>query len=235
MRWLEYLARFDFDIKDVPGTANTVADALSRRYASDTEDDHRGDHEYVSIDVRLDPEGEDSPGIPVMGGRIRRPPVKIPELRETEELRATQSRKLNVHTPSGYEGQKIPLKAVDKLQLPLRRDLAPLVETTELMTTIRGALKNDKFFGRICADITAHWDFEWRDEILYHKPWNVLGIPEVLFKRRKVAEIIIDLGHKCSVIWAQRRQWRTLAAGTGGQQSPAKYNMSATRVATVRC
>ena len=32
MRWIDYLARFDFDIRYIKGTLNKVADALSRYY-----------------------------------------------------------------------------------------------------------------------------------------------------------------------------------------------------------
>lgn len=41
-------------------------DSLSRHYASDGVDNIRGEHEYVSADKQLDPEGEDSPGILTM-------------------------------------------------------------------------------------------------------------------------------------------------------------------------
>ncbi|QRV99475.1 Transposon Tf2-1 polyprotein [Ceratobasidium sp. AG-Ba] len=39
VRWLEYLSRFDFKLEHIPGSANIVVDALSKRYASDTVDD----------------------------------------------------------------------------------------------------------------------------------------------------------------------------------------------------
>ena len=35
MRWMDYLARFDFNIRYVKGTLNKVADALSRYYEYD--------------------------------------------------------------------------------------------------------------------------------------------------------------------------------------------------------
>ncbi|KAF8596509.1 hypothetical protein BDV93DRAFT_414832, partial [Ceratobasidium sp. AG-I] len=59
-RWAEYLARFTFRIVYIPGDSNVIADALSRRYKSDTPDDVRDPHEFVNADARLDPEGEDA-------------------------------------------------------------------------------------------------------------------------------------------------------------------------------
>ena len=53
-RWMEYLSRFDFDIRYVKGINNKVADALSRYYESDTSEDMHGLNEYVNADIRVD-------------------------------------------------------------------------------------------------------------------------------------------------------------------------------------
>ena len=58
-RWAEYLSRFDFEIIYVQGKENVVADCLSRYYKSDTEGDKHPSYVYVSMDLRLDPDGED--------------------------------------------------------------------------------------------------------------------------------------------------------------------------------
>ena len=60
-RWMEFLARFNYDITYVKGKTNLVADALSRYYKNDEWDDSHDESLYVNADTRLDPEGEDLP------------------------------------------------------------------------------------------------------------------------------------------------------------------------------
>ena len=56
LRWLEYMARFEYKVVHVPGEENKVADCLSRYYENDREDEIHPIHEYVNTDVRLDPD-----------------------------------------------------------------------------------------------------------------------------------------------------------------------------------
>lgn len=60
-RWMEFIARFNFTIQYVKGVSNKVADCLSRYYSSDDPDEMQPFDEYVTVDARLDPEGEDLP------------------------------------------------------------------------------------------------------------------------------------------------------------------------------
>ena len=60
---MEFLLHFNLDITYVKGDSNLVADALSRYYESDDWDElcNEPQPEYVDIDARLDPEGQDLP------------------------------------------------------------------------------------------------------------------------------------------------------------------------------
>jgi hypothetical protein len=60
-RWMEFLSRFDFDIRYVKGKDNKVADTLSCYYEYDTWEDLCLVSDYVDADVRLDPEHDDLP------------------------------------------------------------------------------------------------------------------------------------------------------------------------------
>ena len=57
-RWWEYLSHFNFTIQHVDGDMNHVADCLSRYYENDGPDDHHLDHDFVSADTKLNPDGE---------------------------------------------------------------------------------------------------------------------------------------------------------------------------------
>ena len=57
-RWWEYLSRFNFTIQHVDGDMNCVADCLSQYYENDSPDDHHPDHNFMSADVKLNPDGE---------------------------------------------------------------------------------------------------------------------------------------------------------------------------------
>lgn len=55
-RWMDYLARFNFDIRYVKGTLNKVADVLSRYYEHDFWTGVPEIQDYVNADIHLDPE-----------------------------------------------------------------------------------------------------------------------------------------------------------------------------------
>ncbi|GJE94878.1 hypothetical protein PsYK624_110540 [Phanerochaete sordida] len=60
-RWMEFMARFDYDIVYVKGVSNKVADSFSRYFSSDLLDEVHHFEDYVNVDTRLDPSGEDLP------------------------------------------------------------------------------------------------------------------------------------------------------------------------------
>ena len=57
-RWWEYLSHFNFTIQHMDGDMNRVADYLSRYYESDGPDDHHPDHNFISADMKLNPDRE---------------------------------------------------------------------------------------------------------------------------------------------------------------------------------
>ena len=59
--WMEYLSRFDFDIRYIKGISNKVADTLLHYYESDTPEDVHGTHEYVNADVCIDRDHDNLP------------------------------------------------------------------------------------------------------------------------------------------------------------------------------
>ena len=57
-RWWEYIFCFNFTIQHVDGTDNQVVDCLSRYYEADGPEDYHPDHDFMSADMKLDPDGE---------------------------------------------------------------------------------------------------------------------------------------------------------------------------------
>jgi hypothetical protein len=79
IRWSQYFERFNCTITYVEGPRNKVADCLSRYYSEDTFDDLRKDNEYMSADIRLDPDGDDLPIARYL--EVGRPRPGFPQLR----------------------------------------------------------------------------------------------------------------------------------------------------------
>ena len=60
-RWMDYLTRFDFDIRYVKSLLNKVVDALSRYFKHDYWSEVPELQDYVNADICLDPEHDDLP------------------------------------------------------------------------------------------------------------------------------------------------------------------------------
>jgi hypothetical protein len=93
IRWSQYFERFDCVITYVEGPRNKVADCLSRYYAEDAFDDLRSPDEYMSADIRLDPEGDDLPA-------ERFVEIRNAALRRTERISRPSWRVQNADTGS---------------------------------------------------------------------------------------------------------------------------------------
>ena len=66
--WWEFLSRFNFCITYVKGSLNIVADALSRKFEGLPAAHTSPLEEYLSIDRKLDPDGDELPGTAPAGG-----------------------------------------------------------------------------------------------------------------------------------------------------------------------
>src|ERR1700723_2708947 len=87
MRWMEYLSRFDYDIQYIKGTSNKVADSLSRYNQSNKGEDVHPSYDFVSADLKLDPEGEDLPWNRVVEIRAISDEARDRPIREATEER----------------------------------------------------------------------------------------------------------------------------------------------------
>jgi len=106
---MEFLSRFNFDIKFVEGRLNKVGDCLSRCFENDTFDEVKNYNKsvYVNADVRLDPEGEDLPwgrfaelrGLrSIEPAHETRKSNRIREIRERIEERQLEAEEMELHS-----------------------------------------------------------------------------------------------------------------------------------------
>jgi len=83
------MSKFEFDITYIKGELNKVADCLSRYFENDMSNDVHELHEYVQVDRRIDPDGEDLPR-----ERYQEVVEKTVEIRVMQVVEARHSQRL---------------------------------------------------------------------------------------------------------------------------------------------
>jgi len=183
-RWAEYLSRFDFEVIYVRGQYNIVADCLSRYYASDQPGEAHADHQYVSADLRLDPEGDDLPyGL-------------TPQMRTLRTGEPPQS----VPRPTSPQGDHPEPITLEDGQRGNETSLQQVMTTADgFLESVRAGYKDDPLFKKIRENPDQFSRFRWLDSLLYMDRTGglpVLCIPRTMHGSRKLTEIIIDNAHR---------------------------------------
>ena len=184
-RWAEYLSRFDFEVVYVKGQYNIVADCLSRYYSMDLPGEAHADHQYVSADLRLDPDGEDLPyGLrpQLRAMRKRKPPRPT---NSPEPPRSEHPEPITLEESRGLEN-KVPLPVV-------------MTTTDGFLEHVRAGYAEDPLFVKIRDHPDQFSRFRWQEDLLYMDRTGelpVLCIPRTMHKSRKLTEIIIDQAHQ---------------------------------------
>ncbi len=88
-QWIDYMSRFQFDIMYVKGGYNKVADCLSQYYKSDTAADVHDMSDYVQVDRKVDPEGED-----LLQGRMQEIKERVVKIRAMQAIELRRSKRL---------------------------------------------------------------------------------------------------------------------------------------------
>lgn len=180
VRWSEYLGRFDFRFQYIEGKTNIVSDALSRYHEEDGADDVVPTSEYVNADRRLDREGEDLP----RAAAVTRSQQKAIE---RVEQRVLDSEIINPSDEPEPLAEAVPAVAhVEE------------IDPDQLLSHIRVLSSEDKLLARVLENPGHHKNFVVKGGVVHIKIGDDLPlcIPEGTFKSRRVAEILIDHGHR---------------------------------------
>ena len=198
-RWWEYISRFNFTIQHVDGTDNRVADCLSRYYEADGQEDHHPDHDFVSADAKLNPNGELLPIQCYV--KLRSAAARWScHLAEQTEQRVLNSVQLNA------ESSPIPVEP-DKDDSPLAiqagangQSLCTHIEQqVDLAHIVQKHYREDPVFAKILTHPDAHQQFRVCDGLIWTK--NQLGrdvvcLPWKAFLRgTRLVKIIFDQVH----------------------------------------
>ena len=203
IRWDEYLSRFKFTVKHVPGELNKVADCLSRYYENDLSDEMHASHHYVSADVRLDPNHEDLTELRLT--ELRTPQVMARRLRDHNEDRVAEADRLAQAVVSTEAGTvpHIPDSPDEITVGEALQDGPPLrpivMGDLDFVRAVKTGYQDDSMFAKILAKPHHYPGFRMVDGVIFTK--NRLGtdcvcIPRSRLKgKRALPEIVIDHAH----------------------------------------
>ncbi|KAF8219409.1 hypothetical protein L208DRAFT_1073115, partial [Tricholoma matsutake] len=181
-RWMEYLSRFNFDIRYVKGKLNKVVDALSRYYQFDSWDDAPLVQHYVFADIRLDPNHEDPPW-------DRHLEIK----NRVIETCSAASQQKRVDTNQSQDDPSIYASQAKGPDLHIH-----MSELDPLNDDIRKGYVNDKHFKKVLEKPKDHPDFQIWDDFIWRKNRggkDVLCIPTSTSKGTTLHGCIIEQAH----------------------------------------
>jgi len=207
MCWMEFLSRFDFDIRYIKGPDNEVADSLSWYYRNDTKEDNMPFHCYVNTDIRLDPEGDDLPW-----GRMPEICTMVVGelndrvLKDKKEDHDLEAQKLAIdsqqETKNKVEAEKIN-NSINDPTIVEGMSEGPILSTymnkaKNFVKHIKQGYNDDSLFSKILENPKHYKQFCYEKELLYVNnriQELVLCIPRVITKEYSLTAQVIEQAH----------------------------------------
>jgi hypothetical protein len=202
MRWMEYLSRFDFDIRYIKGQNNTVADSLSRYHQAGDLEEKVPIYEYVNADLRLDPEGEELPMDRVIEIRAMSAKITHRQLREKEQERDIEATRLASAMPERRaevettEGDNPTVFESVSGGPELNRHVE---KAKDFVRKVAKGYEYDPLFAKVVEKPKEYKAFDYQNGLLYSKNRagdSVLCIPRVKNKDESLTAIVIDQAHR---------------------------------------
>ncbi|KAF8227328.1 hypothetical protein L208DRAFT_1297577 [Tricholoma matsutake] len=196
-RWMEYLLRFDFDIRYIKKKLNKVADALSRYYQFNSWEDAPLVQHYVFADVRLDPNHEDLPWDQLL--EIKNRTIETQQIKERETTAANMA----VASRDNEEEASAQDNPGDDPRIFKSQAKGPdlhvhMSEQEPLNDDIQNGYVNNKLFKKILEKPEDHPRFQIWDNFIWMKNIggeDVLCIPTSTSKGMTLHGHIIQQAH----------------------------------------
>ena len=181
------------------GTENRVADCLSCYYEADGPEDHHPDHDFMSAEVKLNPNGE---LLPIqcyieLRSAVARQSCCLAEQMEQCVLDSIQLNAESSPIPMGPDDDNLPLA----IQAGANgQSLCTHVEwQVDLARIVQKHYHEDPVFAKILVHLDAHQQFGVREGLIWTKNQmgqDIVCLPWKAFLRdRRLVEIIIDQAH----------------------------------------
>jgi transposase InsO family protein len=216
-RWMEYLSRFDFDIRYIKGILNKVSDCLSRYYESDEWNDVHDISKYANANSRLDPEMEDLPW-----DRVHEISTKAVEMRASRVENPRRSKRLERRLQEFVQDCDVQAEALNRLpEVPPEEPAthagsdddptifesrargenlhAKLSPQDSFLKNLKDAYGTDPLYLKVMEHPDHHSAFEMKDGLLWTKNRggeNVVCVPSGKHGQKSLHGVILEQAHE---------------------------------------